>query len=96
MRTSITGGSGLARTKLGTDSSRLNQESELLEFGNCLHRMAVMYFMDTTLLMVLPTHQHCNNQLFMSGLTYTSCFASAPASSETMQLSQLSLSPSKQ
>ena len=37
----------LARATQGTDSSRLNEESELLEFGNCLCRMAIC-FMETT------------------------------------------------
>ena len=44
MRTSITSGSELAYARLGTDSCRLNQESGLLEFGNCLHRIAVVCF----------------------------------------------------
>ena len=49
--TSIIGRSGLACPRLGTDSSRLNQEREwLLEFGNCFRRIAVVAvtcFIDT-------------------------------------------------
>ena len=52
MRTSIASGSGMAHARPGMDSSRLNQEGGLLEFGNCLHRMAVTCFMDTTQLSV--------------------------------------------
>ena len=52
MRVSITNRSGLARTRLGMDSSRLNQEREwALEFGNCLCGMAIVavtHFMDRT------------------------------------------------
>ena len=33
--TSIASGSELAHARLGMDSSRLNQENGLLEFGNC-------------------------------------------------------------
>ena len=42
MRTSITSGSGLARARLDTDSSRLKRGD--LEFGNsyCLCRMAIL------------------------------------------------------
>lgn len=37
MQANIANGSGLACVRLGTDSSRLNQEREwALEFGNCL------------------------------------------------------------
>ena len=42
MRTSIASGSGLARARLGTGSSRLNQKSGHLEFGNCLRGMAIV------------------------------------------------------
>ena len=48
MLTSIASGSALAHTRPSMDFNSLYQESELLEFGNCLRRMAMMCFMDTT------------------------------------------------
>ena len=42
MRTSIASRSGLAGERLGTGSSRLNQKSGHLEFGNCLRGMAIV------------------------------------------------------
>ena len=48
MQTSIASGSALAHTRPSMDFNSLNQESELLEFGNCLRRMAMTCFMDTT------------------------------------------------
>ena len=43
-RTSIASGSGLARTRLGalTAAGQTKKESSPLEFGNCLHGMAIV------------------------------------------------------
>ena len=48
MQTSIASGSTLAHARPSMDFNSLNQESEFLEFGNCLRRMAMTCFMDTT------------------------------------------------
>ena len=48
MQTSIASESALAHTRPSMDFNSLNQESELLEFGNCLHEMVMTRFMDTT------------------------------------------------
>ena len=68
MWTSIASGSGLARTRLGTDSSRLNQE-----FGNRVCRMAVVAmtcFMDTTTTHVDTSHNFSRVNLSQTPLDH--------------------------